>query len=257
MAQVPVEAFAAATLAAIGQPVTPTNVHKMVAWWQWESGGGNAAAFNPADVIIGAVPGKTEAPGTTAFNTFGDHNQYHVANYTDVHEGVRMTGLYIQSQPKIFHAFDKNVSYQDGLMGITSAMASFAKPQFMQNIQNTPESDTLRYGKVLINHGADINGGDTITGDIGGAVFIDPITSNPFDSTSGGVNPLDAAGVGLFNSPLDFLKKAWETVMTGAFWKRILYVLAGLVLIFMGLAVLAGRLQKAGDLPATPAPVPV
>ena len=118
--------FAAATLGDIGAPVTPSNIAKLVVWFQHESGGGGGD-FNPLDYV-------TPTDGSTAYNSAG------VQNYPDLATGIDMTGrLLEQSNTSAIHA---NLM-QDGPWGpYVAAVAAFNAPWVSEQWRNALTAST-------------------------------------------------------------------------------------------------------------------
>jgi hypothetical protein len=62
----------------------PVNGSTMRACHIWQRAEGGSARFNPFNTTL-------HEPGATAYNTFGDHGQYHVWNYPNEMTGINAT----------------------------------------------------------------------------------------------------------------------------------------------------------------------
>ncbi len=73
----------------------------------WQRAEGGNARYNPFNTTL-------YKPGATAYNSFGDHGQYHVWNYPN-----EMTGINATVQTLLQHSFAEIVeAFQDGTSGL-------------------------------------------------------------------------------------------------------------------------------------------
>ena len=230
--------FAQALLGAIGAPVTPSNVSKLVIWMQHESGGGGGA-YNPFD-YVGKAPGSS------------DFNGVHVQNYPDVATGVAATARMF-NQPNmrvVTNNLRSDGPWGDYVAAVVNVNAPWTSAAWQQGMLTATEGQAQRYWSTGINGPAGpLEAGSAQAAllaqhSIDGIPIPNPIGSlTPGQLPGGSLNPLnhfipslsdilhgDFSKLNPINGVTDWLSSVLPTLITG-----VVVFVGGAALIVIGL----------------------